>query len=98
MESVGLENIAGDIEGRWADLAWETVGDGGSRRHHSDRSRMVDRREKRAQLENDPVLSQLRAVRQRNYVVVPFSETILGLRFVDGVERLAAGLQQLDPN
>ena len=54
--------------------------------------------EKRAQLESDPVLSQLRAVRQRNYVVVPFSETILGLRFVDGVERLAAGLQQLDLN
>src|SRR5690554_4457711 len=25
LESVGLTNIAGDIEGRWADMAWEAV-------------------------------------------------------------------------
>ena len=49
-------------------------------------------------MEADPVLSQLRAVKEQNYVLVPFSETLLGMRFVDGVERLSAGLEALDLN
>ena len=98
IESVGLENIAGDVEGRWADLAWEVVVTADPDVIVLIEAEWSTSEEKRAQLENDPVLSELRAVKEQNYIVVPFSETILGLRFVDGVERLAAGLEQLDLN
>lgn len=98
VETVGLENIAGDVEGRWADLAWETVATADPDVIILIEAEWSTAEEKRTHLETDPVLSQLRAVKEQSYVVVPFSETLLGLRFVDGVERLAAGLEQLDFN
>lgn len=42
------------------------------------------------------MLSQLRAVKEQNYIVIPFSETVLGVRFVDGVERLAKGILAIE--
>ena len=44
--------------------------------------------DKRAYMEADPVLSELRAVKEGRFVTVPFSETLLGMRFADGVENL----------
>ena len=52
--------------------------------------------DKRAYMENDPVLSQLTAVKEGRFISVPFSETVLGVRFVDGIERLSAGLVALE--
>lgn len=96
MESVGLTNIGADVEGRWADLAWEAVVAADPDVIIINDAGWSTAQEKIAYMEADPVLSQLRAVREQNYVIIPFSETILGVRFVDGVERLAAGLEELD--
>ncbi|MEQ8447516.1 MAG: ABC transporter substrate-binding protein [Pelagibacterium sp.] len=98
MESVGLTNIAANVEGRWADLAWEAVVTADPDVIVINDAGWSTAEEKIAYMEADPVLSQLRAVKEQRYVTVPFSETILGVRFVDGVERLAAGLEQLDLN
>lgn len=95
LESVGLTNIGADIEGRWADIAWEAVVAADPDVIVINDAGWSSAQEKIAYMEADPVLSELRAVEERNYVVVPFSETVLGVRFVDGVERLAAGLVEL---
>ena len=52
--------------------------------------------EKIAYLKADPVLSTLDAVRNERFVTVPFSSTVLGVRFVEGVEGLGAELAALD--
>lgn len=85
---VGLENIAADVEGTWVDLAWERVVAA-----DPDVILLIDAdwstaETKRALMEADPVLSELRAVSEGRFVTVPFSETLLGMRFADGVERL----------
>lgn len=94
LETVGLENIGGDVEGRWADLAWEAVVTAEPDVIVLIEAEWSSAEEKRNHLLNDPVLSELEAVRNERFIVVPFSETLLGLRFVDGVERLAAALSQ----
>lgn len=96
LDSVGLENIAGNVEGRWADLAWEAVVTADPDVIVINDAGWSTADEKIAYMENDPVLSQLRAVQEKNYVMIPFSETVLGVRFVDGVERLARGLEELN--
>lgn len=95
LESVGLENIAGDVEGRWADFAWEAVVSADPDVIVLNDAGWSTAQEKRAYMEADPVLSQLRAVKEGRFISVPFSETVLGVRFIDGIERLSAGLDAL---
>ncbi|WP_196260527.1 ABC transporter substrate-binding protein [Pelagibacterium limicola] len=94
LETVGLENIGGEVEGRWADLAWEAVMTADPDVIVLIEAEWSTAEDKRNHLLNDPVLSELEAVKSGRFIVVPFSETLLGLRFVDGVERLAAALAQ----
>lgn len=93
---VGLENIAGDVEGTWVDLSWERVVAADPDvivLIEADWSTTAD---KRAYMEADPVLSQLTAVQQGRFLTVPFSETLLGMRFADGVENLNGQLARLN--
>ena len=92
LESVGFENIAGNVEGRWADLAWEAVVTADPDVIVLIEAEWSTAEEKRQHMLNDPVLSELDAVRNERFITVPFSETLLGLRFVDGVERIVAAL------
>lgn len=46
-------------------------------------------------LESDPVASRLTAVREQRYIVVPAVEMDPGLRNVDSIEKVAAGLREL---
>ncbi|WP_333714161.1 ABC transporter substrate-binding protein [Yoonia sp.] len=95
-ELVGLSNIANDVAGTWVDLAWERVVAADPDvivLIEADWSTAAD---KRAYMEADPVLSELRAVQEGRFVTVPFSETLLGMRFADGVERLNAQLAALN--
>lgn len=95
LKSVGLVNIAADVEGRWVNLSWERI--------VTDNPEIIvlidatasTAAEKRAYMEADPVLSQLDAVREGRFVIVPFSQTILGMQFADGVANLAAQLEAL---
>lgn len=96
VELVGLENIAADVEGTWVDLAWERVV-----AEDPDLIVLIEAdwstaAEKRAYMEADPVLSSLTAVQEGRFVTIPFSETLLGMRFADGVESLNAQLKALN--
>lgn len=96
LEAVGLKNIAEDVEGRWADLAWEAVVAADPEIIVLIDADWSTAAEKIAHLKVDPVLSELEAVRAERFVTIPFSATVLGVRFVEGVEQLGESLAQLN--
>ncbi|MFZ5674875.1 MAG: ABC transporter substrate-binding protein [Pseudomonadota bacterium] len=95
LEAVGLKNIAADVKGRWADLAWEKVVTADPQVIVLIEAEWSTAEEKIEHLRNDPVLSQLDAVKAERFIVIPFSQTLLGVRFVEGVEKLGADLSGL---
>ncbi|SHJ28207.1 iron complex transport system substrate-binding protein [Tessaracoccus bendigoensis DSM 12906] len=96
ISAVGATNVFADIEGSWADVSWEQV-------LASDPDVIVladaswsTAAAKREQLENDPVLKDLAAVKAGNFVTIPFSESTPGIRLVDGASHLAEQLTALN--
>lgn len=86
LDAIGAENVFADTEGGWADVPWEDV-------VAADPDVIVladaawdTAADKVSFLENDPVLSQLRAVRAGAFVTLPFSATTPGVRLVEGAE------------
>jgi iron complex transport system substrate-binding protein len=96
VETVGLVNIADDLEGRWVDLSWERVVQDNPDLIVLIEADWSSAAEKRAYMEADPVLSELDAVREGRFVTVPFSQTVLGMQFVDGLDNLSAQLDALN--
>jgi iron complex transport system substrate-binding protein len=94
-KTAGLQSISADVEGTWVDLAWERVVAADPEVILLIEAGWSTAQEKREHMENDPVLSQLSAVKEGRFVVVPFSETLLGMRFADGVENVNAQLAAL---
>ncbi|MCG7521535.1 ABC transporter substrate-binding protein [Ruegeria sp. Ofav3-42] len=94
-KTAGLNSISADVEGTWVDLAWERVVEADPDVILLIEAGWSSAADKRAYMENDPVLSELTAVREGRFVTVPFSETLLGMRFADGVENLNAQLADL---
>lgn len=97
MDAVGATNVFGETSGSWADVSWEKVVE-----LEPDVIVLADAAwsgaaEKRAYLERDPVLRQLGAVREGHYVTVPFSESTVGVRLVDGAASVAEQLERLAP-
>lgn len=95
LDAVGLKNIAADVNGRWADLAWEKVVTANPQVIVLIEAEWSTAEEKIKHLTSDPVLSQLEAVKAERFIVIPFSQTLLGVRFVEGVEKLGADLSGL---
>lgn len=96
LDAVGAENVFADVDADWAEGSWEDV-------VAADPDVIVladadwDRaRDKIAHLRRDPVLSRLTAVRERRFVTVPFSESTVGVRLVDGAAAVARQLDDLD--
>lgn len=95
LDAIGAENVFADVEGGWADVAWERVV-----AEDPDVIVLADAAwstadEKIAFLESDPVLSRLRAVQAGAFVTVPFSESTPGVRLVDGAASVADQLGDL---
>ncbi len=85
MDAIGAENIFADLDGGWNDGRWEDV-----LTADPDVIVLADASwdtadDKKAYLEGDSVLSQLRAVKAGALVTVPFSQTTPGVRVVEGV-------------
>lgn len=94
IDTLGGINIFKDVEGNWATGSWEKVVAG-----EPDLIVVADASWSTAQskidyMKADPVLSQMKAVKEDAFLTVPFSETTAGLRLVDGAERLAGQLAQ----
>lgn len=95
IDTVAATNPFASIKGNWADVSWEQV-----IAADPDVIVLADASwstadEKIAYLENDPVLSQLRAVRAGSYVTIPFSETTPGVRVLDGAAHVSEQLADL---
>ncbi|MDP0398848.1 ABC transporter substrate-binding protein [Tsukamurella strandjordii] len=95
IESVGGVNVFADRPGNWADASMENVI--GS---NPDVIVVADSTSSPAQsridfARTDPAMSQLRAVRENRFVVIPFSETTSGVRLLDGARRIADGIKGL---
>lgn len=97
LDAVGATNVFADVEGGWADVSWERVV-----KTDPDVIVLADAswstaKDKIAMLEKDPVLKNLRAVKGRRYVVVPFSESTPGVRLADGAVSAGTQLADLTP-
>jgi len=95
IESVGGVNVFAHLPGNWAEVSLENVVG-----TNPDVIVVADAAGKPAQeridqARKDPALSQLRAVRENRFVVIPFSETTSGVRLLDGARRVADGIRAL---
>jgi len=89
MESVGLTNIAGDLDATWAPYNWEAVVDA-----DPDFIILIDSAWNSADhkiqvLESNPATAQLTAVRFGNYLVLPFAASEAGVRSVEAAASLS---------
>ncbi|MCC9193638.1 putative F420-0 ABC transporter substrate-binding protein [Arthrobacter sp. zg-Y916] len=96
MEAAGLENIADGIDAGWSPYSWEAVAEA-----DPDVIVLVDSAwgstdKKKSVLEAHPVISQLAAVREGRYLVVPFAASEAGVRNVETVRSLSEQLAALD--
>jgi iron complex transport system substrate-binding protein len=96
LEAAGLRNVAADVDQAWSPLSWEVVAE-----RNPDVIVLVDSSwgstaKKIGVLEAHPVISQLDAVKQGRYLVVPFAASEAGVRSVETVQSLVDQLAELD--
>lgn len=96
INALGGKNIFESEKGNWAHLSWESV-------LEADPDFIVvadptwDTAAKKIDyMKNDPVLSQLRAVKNDAFLKVKFSESTPGLSLINGAENLADQLAKLN--
>jgi iron complex transport system substrate-binding protein len=95
LDSLGLTNIAGDLEDSWAPFNWEAVVDA-----DPDVIVLVDAdwnsvEQKIDVLESNPATANLTAVREERYLTIDFAATEAGVRTVPAVVELADQLAAL---
>ncbi|GAA2174337.1 ABC transporter substrate-binding protein [Agrococcus versicolor] len=95
MDTAGLTNIADDLEGGWSPYGWESV-----LAADPDVLVIVDSdwntaANKIAYLEADPTLSQLTAVQERRYVIVPFAASEAGVRTAEAAASVALQVSEI---
>ncbi|SNV19035.1 ABC-type Fe3+-citrate transport system, periplasmic component [Dermatophilus congolensis] len=96
MNAVGATNIFDNLPGGWSEASWEKVVAA-----NPDVIVLADAswntaEKKKNHLTNDPVLSQLDAVKNNRFITIPFSESTPGVRLVDGARSVSDQLAQLD--
>jgi iron complex transport system substrate-binding protein len=96
LETVGLENIAGDLSATWAPFNWEAVVDA-----DPDFIVLVDSPwnsadKKIGVLQANPATANLSAVVNGRYLIVPFAASEAGVRTVEAAVSLADQIAELD--
>jgi iron complex transport system substrate-binding protein len=96
LDTVGLENIAGDLDETWSSLSWEAIVDA-----DPDVIVLVDAtwntaESKRQLLETNPATARLDAVVHERYLILPFAASEAGVRSVPAATSLAQQLAELD--
>ncbi|MFZ2964847.1 MAG: ABC transporter substrate-binding protein, partial [Rhodoglobus sp.] len=96
LETVGLENIAGEIAQTWSPFSWEAIVDA-----NPDVIVLIDAAwntaaGKIAILEANPATAQLEAVREGRYLVLPFAASEAGVRSVDAAVSLHEQLREIE--
>ncbi|MCU1439704.1 MAG: putative transporter substrate-binding protein [Rhodoglobus sp.] len=96
LETVGLQNIAGDLDATWAPFNWEAVVDA-----DPDFIVLVDAtwnsvEKKIGILQVNPATANLTAVVNNRYLIVPFAASEAGVRTVEAAASLADQIAELD--
>jgi len=96
LEAAGLQNVFGDVHDTWTSVGWEQVVAA-----DPDVLVLVDSAWNSAQKKQDflaahPAASQLTAVREQRYVVVPFAATEAGVRNAQAAADVADAARALD--
>ncbi|EAR23868.1 iron transport system substrate-binding protein [marine actinobacterium PHSC20C1] len=96
LETVGLTNVAADVDATWAPYNWEAVVD-----VDPDFIVLVDAAWNSAEkkigvLEANPATANLSAVKAGRYLVVPFAASEAGVRSVEAAASLSAQIAELD--
>jgi iron complex transport system substrate-binding protein len=95
LDTLGLTNIAGDVQDTWTPLGWESIVAA-----DPDVIVLVDASwntadSKIATLQTDPATKNLSAVKNSRYLLVPFPASEAGVRSADATVDLAAQLADL---
>lgn len=96
LDSVGLTNIAADVEATWAPLNWETVVDVDPYFIVLVDATWNTAESKIERLESNPATANLTAVKFGRYLIVPFAASEAGVRTVETVESLDQQIEELD--
>ena len=96
LEALGLENIMGETPESWLSASWEAIVDA-----DPDVIVLVDAMwnpvaQKKQLLSENPITSQLDAVRNERYLIIPFPASEAGVRNVAATADMAAQLAALD--
>lgn len=96
MEALGLENIFAEVADGWTSASWEAVVDA-----NPDVIILVDAawnsaEQKKKLLAENPITSQLDAVRNQRYLTLPFPASEAGVRNVKATSDMAQQLLELD--
>jgi iron complex transport system substrate-binding protein len=98
--TVGARNVFDDLDEDWSAVGWEAVVErdpqvlvlGDLQRNRFPGDLLED---KQTFLASDPLTSTLQAVQGQSYIALHGAEMNPSIRFVDGLEKVAAGLEQL---
>jgi iron complex transport system substrate-binding protein len=96
LDTVGLENVAADVDDTWSSLSWEAIVDA-----NPDVIVLVDASwntadSKIAALEASPVTAGMTAVQNGSYLRIPFAAGEAGVRNVEATANLAGQLAALN--
>lgn len=96
LDALGLSNILADVDDGWVSASWEAIVDA-----NPDVIVLVDAawnsaEQKKKLLTDNPITSQLDAVINRRYLIVPFPASEAGVRNAGAVADMAAQLAALD--
>ena len=92
LDLAGAENIFEDAEGNFATVSWEEVLDRDPVAIVIIEASWSPSAEKIELLKSNPAYADMTAVLEENFIIIPFSYTILGVRNADAVEIIAQGL------
>ncbi len=96
MNSLGLTNMFADVDDGWISASWEAIADADPEVIVLVDAAWNSAEQKRKLLAENPITSQMSAVRNERYLVIPFPASEAGVRNVPAVADLATQLISLD--
>jgi iron complex transport system substrate-binding protein len=95
MKTVGATNVFAGVKGNWQNVDWEAAIAKNPQVIVLVNASWDTLQSKLKYIASDPALQALPAVKHQRYVVIPFSDSTPGVRNVEAVKALAAGLRKL---
>ena len=96
IDAVGATNVFADMKSSsWENVSWERVVQADPDVIVLAEASWSTVESKKNRLESDPVLSQLKAVKNKAYITISFAESTPGMRLVDGAKTVSDQIAKL---